>query len=98
VTSTCFLQSTKNSNGFSWVTRTSFFGYFERSGCTKIEYHISALGAPSSKSKWRQRKLLQMINNSYTYMSSAHLHQTGLRHVLVDQTLSRDTIKVHLIF
>jgi hypothetical protein len=46
----------KNSNGFSWLTRTSFWlpargveGY--RSW--KIEHHISSLGGPSSRNKWR---------------------------------------------
>jgi hypothetical protein len=68
VTSTRFLQSKKNSNGFSRLTRTSFWVHvkgFERCESTRIEHLISGLGAPMSRSKWGQWRLRQMINNFY---------------------------------
>jgi hypothetical protein len=58
----------KNSNGFNWLTRTNFWVRargFERSGSTRIEYPVSGLGAPSSRSKWRQWRLRQIINNFF---------------------------------
>jgi hypothetical protein len=58
----------KNSNGFSWLTRTSFLGACKRFWgyrSTKIEYRISDSCVPNSRSKWRQRRLRQMINKFY---------------------------------
>jgi hypothetical protein len=56
VTSTCFLQSKKNSSIFNWLTRTSFWvsaSDFELSQSRRIECHISGLSAASSRSEWR---------------------------------------------
>jgi hypothetical protein len=58
----------RNLNGCSWPTRTSFWvpaRGFEGSRSWRIEYHISGLSGPNSRSKWRQWRLRQMINNLY---------------------------------
>jgi hypothetical protein len=60
VTSTCFRQSKKSSHGFSWLTSPVFWmpaKDFGGSGSTRIEIRISVLGAPNSRSKWRQWRL-----------------------------------------
>jgi hypothetical protein len=66
VTSTCFLQWKKNTNGFRWLTRTNFWVLvrdFEGYRSIRIEWCIPGLSAASSRSKPRQWRLRQMINN-----------------------------------
>jgi hypothetical protein len=77
VTSTCFLQSEKTrTDSVSWQGPVSWVpGWgFEESRSTKIEYHISGLGAPSSKTKWKQWRLCQMVNNLHIDKGSSCSH------------------------
>jgi hypothetical protein len=70
VTSTCFLQWKKNSNGFRWLTKTNVLSpckRFWRYRSRRIEWRISGLGAADSRSKSRQRRLRQIINKFYLY-------------------------------
>jgi hypothetical protein len=54
------------------------------------------------KSKWRQWRLRQIINNLYMsisiyiYENSSRSHQTGLAHVFIDQTIE-GIRKVHIM-
>jgi hypothetical protein len=89
MTSTCFLQSKRNSNGFSWLTRTCFWmpaKGFERYRSWRIEYRISDSGAPSSRSKWKQSRLWHMINH-FIEKISARSDQTGPAHIFIDQMI-----------
>jgi hypothetical protein len=80
----------ENSNGFRWLTRTSFWvpaRDFEEHRSRRIEWRISSLDAAGSRSKSKQWRLRQMINNFHRYWL-CFISSDGLEHVLIQQTMS----------
>jgi hypothetical protein len=77
VTSTCFLQWKKNSNGFSWLTRINFWLFwgvlinkdwipYFRLGWAEFNKWVKVMEATSDDKEF-----------IYIYINSAHSHQRG---------------------
>jgi hypothetical protein len=88
VTCTCFLPSKKDSNGFTWLTRSIFwvpandFPTLDQQEFNAVfQAWVHRVDEVSEGNRdyvgWK---------TSFIHKSFAHLYQTGLGHVLIDQT------------
>jgi hypothetical protein len=89
VTSTCFLWSKKNSNGFRWLTKNSFWVSardFEVYWSRRIERRISNLDVAGLRSKSREWRSRQMINKFHLDWFCL-ISSDGAGHIFIDEMI-----------